>query len=86
VRLPFLAPCRGRCDSLNVLFPEQDVWGRRYRSAVDIKRAAELYAQGHSLRQIGAELGVTATTVSHQLRRAGAIMRTGAAGRIVRHT
>jgi hypothetical protein len=30
-----------------------------------------------TLRQIGAELGVTATTVSHQLRRAGVTMRRG---------
>jgi DNA-binding CsgD family transcriptional regulator len=33
--------------------------------------SADLYAQGRTLRQIGAELGVTATTVSQQLRRAG---------------
>ena len=30
---------------------------------MDVKRAADLYAQGWTLRQIGAELGVTATTV-----------------------
>jgi hypothetical protein len=30
----------------------------RYGGAVDVKRAADLYAQGWSLRQIGAELGV----------------------------
>ena len=51
--------------------------GRRYGGAVDVKRAADLYAQGRTLRQIGAELGVTATTVSHQLRRAGVTMRRG---------
>jgi hypothetical protein len=45
---------------------------------VDVERAADLYAQGWTLRQIGAELGVTAATVSHQLRRAGVIMRRGA--------
>ncbi|HEY6688827.1 MAG TPA: helix-turn-helix domain-containing protein [Propionibacteriaceae bacterium] len=39
--------------------------------------AAELYAQGWTLRQIGAELGVTETTVSYQLRRAGVTMRRG---------
>ena len=77
MRLPFLAPCRGCSDSLNVLSPEQDPWGRRYGGAVDVKRAADLYAQGWTLRQIGAELGVTATTVSHQLRRAGVTMRRG---------
>jgi transcriptional regulator with XRE-family HTH domain len=44
---------------------------------VDVNRAADLYAQGRSLRQIAAELGVTATTVSHQLRRAGVTMRSG---------
>jgi hypothetical protein len=36
-----------------------------------------LYAQGWTLRQIGAELGLTETTVSDQLRRAGIIMRRG---------
>ena len=51
----------------------------RYRVAVDVKRAADLYAQGWNLRQIGAELRVTATTVSHQLRRAGVAMRSGGA-------
>ena len=30
----------------------------RDRGAVDVKRAADLYAQSRSLRQIGAELGV----------------------------
>jgi hypothetical protein len=53
--------------------------GRSYRVAVDAKRAADLYAQGRTLRQIGAELGVAAATVSHQLRRAGATMRRGGA-------
>jgi hypothetical protein len=43
---------------------------------VDVKRAADLYTQGWTLRQIGAELGVTAT---HQLRRAGVVMRRGGA-------
>ncbi len=32
--------------------------GRRYGGGVDVKRAADLYAQGRTLRQIGAELGV----------------------------
>jgi hypothetical protein len=30
---------------------------------VDVEHAADLYAQGRTLRQIGAEVGVTATTV-----------------------
>ncbi|HKN42547.1 MAG TPA: hypothetical protein VJW23_01390, partial [Propionibacteriaceae bacterium] len=42
-----------------------------------VKRAADMYAQGQRLRQIGAELGVTATTVSQPLRRAGVTMRRG---------
>jgi predicted transcriptional regulator len=42
------------------------------------KRAADLYAQGWTLRQIGAELGVTAPAVSLQLRRAGITVRRGA--------
>jgi hypothetical protein len=42
---------------------------------VDLKRAADLYAQGCTLREIGAELDVTATTVSDQLRRVGVTMR-----------
>jgi len=46
---------------------------------VDVKRAADLCAEGRTLRQIGAELGVTVTTVSHQLRRAGVTMRRGGA-------
>ena len=46
---------------------------------MDAKRAADLYAQGWTLRQIGAELGVTATTVNYQLRRAGVTMRRGGA-------
>jgi hypothetical protein len=44
---------------------------------VDVKRAADLYAQGCTLRQIAAELGVTETTVSDQLRSAGVTMRRG---------
>jgi len=50
---------------------------RRYGGAVDVDRAAGLYAEGWTLRQIGAELGVTATTVSQQFRRAGVTMRRG---------
>jgi hypothetical protein len=45
---------------------------------VDVDRAADLYAQGWTLRQIGDELGVSSTTVSDQLRRAGVAMRRGA--------
>jgi transcriptional regulator with XRE-family HTH domain len=44
---------------------------------VDVERAANLYAQGKTLRQIGAELGVSRTTVSEQLRGAGVTMRRG---------
>jgi hypothetical protein len=44
---------------------------------VDVQRAADLYAQGWTLRQIGAELGVPWTAVSHQLRRSGVTMRRG---------
>jgi hypothetical protein len=42
---------------------------------VDVDRAADLYTEGWTLRQIGAELGVTETSVSDQLRRAGVAMR-----------
>jgi hypothetical protein len=42
---------------------------------VDVTRAADLYAQGWTLRQIGAELGVHWSTVSDQLRGAGVSMR-----------
>jgi DNA-directed RNA polymerase specialized sigma24 family protein len=42
---------------------------------MDVKQAADLYAQGWTLRQIGAELGLTATAVSDQLRRAGVTLR-----------
>ena len=51
----------------------------RYGGAVDVKRAAELYGQGWTLRQIGAELGLPWTAVGHQLRRAGVTMRRGGA-------
>jgi Homeodomain-like domain len=44
---------------------------------VDVKRAADLYAQGWTLRQIGAELGVHWSTVSQQLKGAGITMRRG---------
>jgi hypothetical protein len=45
---------------------------------VDVKRAADLYGQGWTLRQIGAEVGLTAaTTVSEQLREAGVSVRRG---------
>jgi hypothetical protein len=47
----------------------------RYGRAVDVKRAAGLYAQGRTLRQIGAELGVTADTIRWHLRQAGVAMR-----------
>jgi hypothetical protein len=50
---------------------------RRYGVAVDVKRAADLYAQGWTLRQIGAGLGLSRTTVSDQLRRAGVTTRRG---------
>jgi lambda repressor-like predicted transcriptional regulator len=42
---------------------------------MDIDRAADLYAQGWTLRQIGNELGLSSTTVSDQLRRAGVTLR-----------
>src|SRR5688572_18133611 len=51
--------------------------GGRYGDAVDVQRAADLYAQGRTLRQIGAELGVHWSMVSHQLRRAGVTLRRG---------
>ena len=35
----------------------------RYGAAVDVKRAADLYGQGGTLRQIGAELGIHWSTV-----------------------
>ena len=46
---------------------------------MDVKRAADLYAQGWSLRQIGAELGVSQMHVSRLLRRALAKLRDTAA-------
>ena len=49
----------------------------RYVAAVDVKRAADLYAQGRTLRQIGAELGVHWSTVGQQLQTAGVTMRRG---------
>jgi hypothetical protein len=46
---------------------------------MDVKRAADLYAKGRTLRQIGAELGVSRTTVSERLRQVGVTMRRGGA-------
>jgi DNA-binding CsgD family transcriptional regulator len=45
---------------------------------VDVPYAADLCAQGRTLRQIGAELDVHWSTVSQQLQRAGITMRRGA--------
>jgi len=42
-----------------------------------LKRAADLYAQGWTLREISAELGVHLNTVGEQLQRAGIIRRSG---------
>jgi hypothetical protein len=42
---------------------------------VDVNRAAELYAQGWTLSEIGAELGVRSNIVHDHLRRAGVAMR-----------
>jgi hypothetical protein len=50
---------------------------RRYRCAVDVKHAADLYAQGRTLRKINAELGVHWSTVGQQLQRAGVTLRRG---------
>ena len=45
----------------------------RYGGAVDVERAAHLYAKSRSLRrQIGAKLGLTATTVSNLRRQSEA--------------
>jgi AraC-like DNA-binding protein len=49
----------------------------RYGVAVDVNRAADLYALGWTLRQIAAELNLTQSTVSEQLHRAGVTMRRG---------
>ena len=42
---------------------------------MDVKRASDLYAQGWTLRQIGAELGVHWSTVCQHLQRAGISVR-----------
>src|SRR5215213_6343814 len=47
----------------------------RYGGAVDVKRAADLYGQGWTLRQIAAELGVHWSTVRQQLQSAGVSVR-----------
>jgi hypothetical protein len=49
----------------------------RYGDAVDVKRAADLYGQDWTLRQIAAELGVHWSTVSQQLQSAGVTLRRG---------
>src|SRR5215212_2296007 len=55
-----LQPERARCRTKT-----------RYGGAVDVQCAADLYTQGWTLRQIGAELGVHWSTVSQQLQNAG---------------
>jgi Homeodomain-like domain len=62
---------RSRAENASELDPAET----RYRGAVDIQRAAGLYADGWTLRQIGAELGVHWSTVSQQLQRAGVVKR-----------
>ena len=42
---------------------------------MDLERAADLYAEGWDLRQIGTELGVHWSTVGEQLQSAGITMR-----------
>ncbi len=75
VTCPF---CTYRCTCERcVLSPDRMQYGRRYGDAVDVERAADLYAQGWTVRQIGAELGVHWSTVSQQLQRAGVTMRRG---------
>jgi hypothetical protein len=49
--------------------------GGRYGGAVDVKRAADMYSRGWTLRQIAAEPGVHWSTVSYQLQSARIIMR-----------
>jgi hypothetical protein len=49
----------------------------RYGGAMDVERAADLYAKGWALRQIGAELGVHWSTVGQQLQNVGVSMRRG---------
>jgi Putative ATPase subunit of terminase (gpP-like) len=44
---------------------------------VDVQRAAQLYTQGWTLRQIGAELGIHWSTVGDQLQSASITLRSG---------
>jgi hypothetical protein len=44
-------------------------------AAVDVKRATDFYALGWTLRQIGAELGLTETTLSDHLLESGRVRR-----------
>ena len=44
---------------------------------MDVKRAADLHAQGWTLRQIAAALGVRWASVSQRLHHAGVTMRRG---------
>ena len=45
---------------------------------MDLERAVALYQQGHTVRQIAAELGMSYGRVAVHLRRAGVEMRAGA--------
>jgi hypothetical protein len=77
-RCPQRKPVRRGAVALTRVAFKADPAEARYGGAVDIERAGDLYAQGRTLRQIGDEPGVSSTTVSDQLRRAGVIMRRGA--------
>jgi hypothetical protein len=65
---------------LSSSYPVSSRSGRRYGDAVDVEPAADLYAQGWTLRQISAELGVHWSTVGQQLQSAGVTMRRGGPG------
>src|SRR5678816_2251704 len=56
--------CRRHRDSCNPTSQMPHCDSLRWR-AVDVKRAADWYAQGWTLRQIGAELGVHSSTVGN---------------------
>jgi hypothetical protein len=66
-------PCRRLWVCADIMHTQ--VPGTLAGGAVDIKRAAELCAQGRTLSEIGAELGVRSNVVHDHLRRAGVTMR-----------
>jgi DNA-directed RNA polymerase specialized sigma24 family protein len=65
----------GRASVLRLLDEAGAQKRRKGMTVEQVQRAGQLYGEGSSIREIGAELGVPKTTVQNALVRAGQIMR-----------